>query len=114
MDIMKSVQQYKTLEREIYLHLFLEAVRNTWNNGRLFTVSAYGMNDHGGEGFEGLEDLTSNSHNLLIHINDLLEINDLPESGMINTSVDSEKLEIFLNKTFGFDQVDPEDYKHLL
>lgn len=116
MNIKESVKNYKSLEKEIYLHLFLEAVRSTWNNGRFFTVTPWGIDDHGGEGLEGLEDLTSNSLKLLFNIDELLKASDLPEYGLISEKcyVDKERLEMFLDKAFGFDNIDPNDYMHLI
>lgn len=116
MDTLEKIKQLKSLEREIYLHLFLKAVRETWNNGRFFTISAYGIDDHGGEGEEGFYDLTSNSLKLLFNINELLKTNDLPEYGLISNEcyVDREKLELFIDKAFGFDTIEPNDYMHLI
>ena len=116
MNTKEKVKQLKNLEREIYLHLFLEAVRDTWNNGRFFSIAPWGIDDHGGEGEEGLEDLTSNSLKLLFNINELLKANDLPEYGLISDKcyVDKERLEEFLDKAFGFDNIEPNDYMHLI
>lgn len=116
MNIKESVEQYKKLEKEVYLSIFLESVRDTWNNNRLFSISPYGIDDHGEEGYEGLEDLTSNSLKLLYNINELLKVHDLPEYGFINDDchVESERLENFLDKAFGYDDILPEDYEDLL